>query len=167
MVKVSARLVKDARTAAGLTQAELARRAGTSQPTIAAYESGDKVPTAGTLERLLRASGARLTAIVSPGRSRRGTLGRLIRRRRQEILDIAADHHAHNVRVFGSIARGEETARSDIDLLVDIEPGRSLLDQVRLQRALSQLLGMQVDVVTSSGLLPQDRKTILKEAISL
>lgn len=163
-MKLSAKLVKDARTASGLTQAELARRAGTSQPAIAAYEAGDKVPTVGTLERLLRASGAGLTAIVSPKISH-GSLRRLVLQRRQEILDIVAEHGGRNVRIFGSLARDEETERSDIDLLVDMELGRSLLDQVRLRRALSELLGVQVDVVTSRGLLPRDH--ILKEAISL
>ena len=59
---LSATLIKEARTAAGLTQAELARRAGTSQPAVAAYESGNKIPTVITLERLLRVAGATLTA---------------------------------------------------------------------------------------------------------
>lgn len=164
-MSIAARLIREARTAAGLTQAELARRAGTSQPAIAAYESGNKMPRVATLERLLAATGANLTA--SPARERTrpsGRLARLLAEHRQEILALAARHHARNVRVFGSVARGEEVERSDIDLLVDMEADRSLIDQVRLRRELSELLGVDVDVVTSAGLLPRDEGTIVQEA---
>jgi uncharacterized protein len=164
---LSAKLIREARTAAGMTQAELARRAGTSQPAIAAYEAGDKIPTVATLERLLLAAGVSLTATRPPDERRTTRLRRLLHERRREILDVAARHHAGNVRVFGSVARGEETDRSDIDLVVDMEAGRSLLDQVRLRRALSQLLGVDVDVVTSGGLLDRDRNTILEEAVPI
>jgi predicted nucleotidyltransferase/DNA-binding XRE family transcriptional regulator len=166
-VTLSAKLIKEARTSAGLTQAELARRAGTSQPTVAAYESGAKVPTVGTLERLLRVAGARLNAQPARGKPRTVSLLRLLRKHRQNVLDLAAKHHATNVRVFGSVARGDATSVSDIDLLVDMEPGCSLLDQVRLRRALSERLGVEVDVVTSSGLFERDRKTILFGAVPL
>lgn len=164
---LSAQLIREARSAAGMTQTELAKRARTSQSAIAAYESGAKIPTVATLERLLRAAGAELTASPARGGQRTTRLSRLLHERRQEILEVAADHHASNVRVFGSIARGEETDRSDVDLLVDMEPGRSLLDQVRLRRALSQLLGVEVDVVTSGGLRERDGNTIVKEAVPI
>jgi predicted nucleotidyltransferase len=164
---LAARLIKEARTAAGLSQAELARRAGTSQPTIAAYESGTKVPTAGTLERVLGAMGTGLSARRPAGRRRAADLRRLLLERRQQILDIVANHHAANVRVFGSLARGEETPRSDIDLLVDMDAEGSLLDQVRLRRALSELLDVDVDLVTSGGLLEADRATIGREAVPI
>jgi predicted nucleotidyltransferase len=159
-------LIREARVSAGLTQAELARRAGTSQPTIAAYESGDKNPTAATLERVLRAAGSSLALNRREGREPR-PLARLIRERRREILQLAAQHHARNLRVFGSVARGSESGGSDIDFLVDMEPGRSLLDQVRLRRALTNLLGVEVDVVTSAGLLERDRRSTLDEAIPI
>jgi predicted nucleotidyltransferase/DNA-binding XRE family transcriptional regulator len=159
---LSARLIKQARTGAGLTQGELARRAATSQPAIAAYEAGVKIPTAATLDRLLRAAGNELTATPS-GDAPAKDLRRVLLERRSEIVDLATSHHASNVRVFGSVARREETDQSDIDLLVDMEPNRSLLDQVRLQRALSELLGVQVDLLTSGGLLERDR-AILEDA---
>ncbi len=162
---LSAKLIKEARSAAGMTQTELAGRAGTSQSAIAAYESGAKIPTVATLERLLRAAGAGLISSRSRDGQRTSRLRRLLHEHRQEILEVAANHHASNVRVFGSVARGEETDRSDVDLLVDMEPGRSLLDQVRLRRAVSELLGVEVDVVTSAGLLERDRHTILNEAV--
>jgi predicted nucleotidyltransferase/DNA-binding XRE family transcriptional regulator len=166
-VILSAKLIKEARASARITQAELARRAGTSQPTVAAYESGDKVPTVATIERLLRAMGASLSASHIQGIRRTGRLRRLLQEHRQEILDLAERHHAGNVRVFGSVARGEESDQSDIDLLVDVEVDRSLLEQVRLRRAISELLGVDVDLLTSGGLLERDRATILEEAVPI
>jgi len=160
-------LIRRARREAGLTQAELARRAATSQSAVAAYESGAKTPTVETLERLLRAAGQRLESGPSPTRKTRSTrLARELHQHRSAILKVAREHHASNVRVFGSVARGQATSSSDIDLLVDMDPGSSLLDQVRLRRALVQLLGTEVDVVSSSGLLPHD-SPILDEAVPL
>ena len=164
---LAARLIKEARAAAGLTQAELARRAGTSQPTIAVYEAGDKVPNVSTLERVLGVTGTTLTASRSRAARPSGRLRLLLEQRRDEILELAARHHARNVRVFGSVARGEETETSDVDLLVDMDPGRSLLDQVRLRRALAELLVVEVDVVTTGGLLERDEGTILGEVVPL
>lgn len=164
---MAARLIKDARTGAGFTQSELAERAGTSQPTIAAYEAGSKVPTVSTLERVLRATGTNLVASRPSSGLPSGRLRGLLERRRNEIVELAARHHARNVRVFGSVARGEETGTSDVDLLVDMDPGGSLLDQVRLRRDLRELLGVDVDVVTSGGLLERDRATILPEAVPI
>ena len=86
---------------------------------------------------------------------------------RDEILDIAARHGARNVRVFGSFARGNARPDSDIDLLVDLEPGRSLLDHVGLWQDLEELLGRRVDVVVDGGLSPHLEKRILAEATPL
>ncbi len=86
---------------------------------------------------------------------------------RHTILRIAAKHGAHNVRVFGSMSRGEETDCSDLDLLVDLEPGRSLLDQVGLKQELEQLLQRKVDVVVEGGLSPYLEERILSEAVPL
>lgn len=164
---VGSELIKRARKEAGLTQAELARRAATSQSAVAAYESGAKTPAVGTLERLLRAAGQRLGSGPVPTSKGRSThLVRILRRHRNAILAIAREHHVSNVRVFGSVARGQESLGSDIDLLVDMDPDGSLLDQVRLRRALIELLGVEVDVLSSSGLLPRD-SAILDEAVSL
>ena len=90
-----------------------------------------------------------------------------IRRRRDEILRVAAEHGAHNVRVFGSIVRGEAGERSDLDLLVKLEDGRSLLDHVALKQDLEDLLGGEVDVVTEGGLHRLLRERILAEAVAL
>lgn len=166
-MRIGPELIRQARRAAGLTQAELARRASTSQSAVAAYESGAKTPTVETLERLLRAAGQRLGSGPAPAPRRRSSrLSRTLRAHRQRILAIAREHHASNVRVFGSVARGQESSSSDIDLLVDMDPGGSLLDQVRLRRALIELLGAEVDVMSSRGLLPRD-SAILDEAVPL
>ena len=82
-------------------------------------------------------------------------------------MRLAAECGAGNVRVFGSVARGETDSRSDVDLLVDLEPGRSLLDLARLQRKLEELLTIPVDVVSSRGLRERVRETVLRDALPL
>lgn len=86
---------------------------------------------------------------------------------RQDIIAVAAKHGAHNVCVFGSVARGEAGPDSDIDLIVDMEPGRSLLDLSALWNDLNTLLGMPVDVVTEKGLRTLIRTRVLKDAVRL
>ena len=91
----------------------------------------------------------------------------LLEIKREEILQLAARHGAHNVRVFGSVARGEVTKDSDVDLLVDMEPECSLLDMVSLQVALRELLGRKVDVVTEASIYWLIRRRVLREARAL
>ena len=87
--------------------------------------------------------------------------------RREEILYTAKKYGAFNVRVFGSIARGEADTQSDIDLLVDMEPGRSLFDLGGLLTDLQTVLGRDVDVVTERGLRGRIRERVLREAVLL
>jgi len=89
---------------------------------------------------------------------------KLLQDKKDEILRIAALHGASNVRVFGSVARGDAGASSDIDFLVDMEPGRSLLDRGALIADLRELLGRKVDVVTEEGIYWILKRRILKEA---
>ena len=91
----------------------------------------------------------------------------LLKTKRGEILRLAAERGARNVRVFGSVARGEADEKSDIDFLVDMEPGRSLFDMGGLLMDLRDLLGREVDVVTEKGLKQRIRERVLKEAIPL
>lgn len=91
----------------------------------------------------------------------------LIRQKRQEIIHLAAKHGAHNVRVFGSAARGEAGPSSDIDLLVELESGRSLLDHVALVQDLEDLLCRRVDVVTERSLHWYIRDRVIEEAVRL
>ena len=88
----------------------------------------------------------------------------MLQSKRLEILQIAARHGATNVRVFGSVARGNARPDSDVDFLVTLEANRSLLDLVRLLRELQTLLNCPVDVVTEAGLRPRLRPQVLKEA---
>jgi hypothetical protein len=90
-----------------------------------------------------------------------------LRSRRAEILDIARKHGARNVRIFGSVARGDAGPDSDVDILVELEPGRSLLDHAALMLDLSDLLGCKVDVVTDRGIRPRIRDRVLLEAVPL
>jgi len=93
------------------------------------------------------------------------TTEQLVKRKREEILRVSAQHGARNVRIFGSVARGEADEASDIDFLVEMEPGRSLLDLGGLQVELESLLGRHVDVVTVRGLKARIRSTVLREAV--
>jgi predicted nucleotidyltransferase len=92
------------------------------------------------------------------------TVGDLLVKKREDVLRLAARRGAHNVRVFGSVARSEAHAGSDVDFLVDVEPGRSLLDVVGLWQDLEDLLRCKVDLVTDGGLSPYLRDRILREA---
>ena len=87
--------------------------------------------------------------------------------KRDQILRVAARHGARHVRVFGSVARGEADERSDIDFLVDLEPGRTLFDLGGLLMDLRDLLGRDVDVVTERGLKTRIRTRVLQEAVAL
>ncbi len=91
----------------------------------------------------------------------------IVGEKRDEILRIAASHGARNVRVFGLAARRQLTEDSDVDFLVDLEPGRSLLDLAALMLELEELLGRPVDIGTTKGLKPRYRERILSEAVPL
>jgi predicted nucleotidyltransferase len=94
-------------------------------------------------------------------------LNQLLQEKREAILQLAAKHGARNVRVFGSVARREADEQSDIDFLVEMEPGRSLLDMGGLLMELRELLGREVDIVTERGLKPRIRERVLQEAVAL
>ena len=91
----------------------------------------------------------------------------LLKDRREDILRIAAQHGAHNVRVFGSVARGEADSQSDIDLLVEFKRGTTLLGHAALVQELEELLGIKVDVVSERGLRDRVRDRVLREAVAI
>lgn len=90
-----------------------------------------------------------------------------LKEKREEILEIAARRGARNVRVFGSVARGEADEQSDIDLLVTFDPGTGLLQYMALIRELREFLGRRVDVADDGGLHPWVRERVLGEAVPL
>ena len=90
-----------------------------------------------------------------------------IRGRRKEILRIAARHGAHNVRLFGSVVRGDAAADSDVDFLVRLDDDRSLIEHIALIRELEDLLGCRVDVVTEDALHRVIRARVLAEGVPL
>lgn len=164
-------LLRDARRRAGLTQAELARRAGVTQSVISAYESGARQPSLPTLARLVAATGLELAIGVRkpvPARARlTGPLGRRVVQHRRALKRAASSRAASNLRVFGSVARGEETVDSDVDLLVDLAPGTGLLGLAALERDLAEILDARVDVVPASDLKPGVAREVLAEAVPL
>ena len=91
----------------------------------------------------------------------------VLKAHRDEILAIATLHGATNVRVFGSVGRGEDGPDSAVDFIVDLENGRSLLDLAKLPVDLEHLLHRRVDVVTENGLHPHVKEPILREAVAL
>jgi uncharacterized protein len=95
-----------------------------------------------------------------------GPLRILVESKREQVMVIAARHHASRVRLFGSAARGEDTPDSDIDLLVDFDQQSSLFDLMRMSRELEELLGRPVDIVSAGGLKSRDR-AILAESVDL
>lgn len=145
--------IRAARLAAGVSQAELARRAGTSQPAVNRYEHGRTTPSAATAERLIRAC----EASVRPSE--------LLANNRERVLRLAAAHGALRVLVFGSVARGDDDAESDIDLLVEIPRERlRLLDLLELGHEVSDALGVEVDIGTPEMLKPSIRDEVMAEA---
>jgi predicted nucleotidyltransferase len=91
----------------------------------------------------------------------------ILKSKREDILRIAAKYGASNVRVFGSVARGEAGPESDVDLLIDFEPGRSLMDHVALLQDLEDILSLKVDVVNEKALHHRIRDRVLREATPL
>lgn len=137
---------------AGLSQRALAVRAGVPQPNIAAYESGRRIPSAGTLDRLA-------AVLDAPTFDR-------IRDARAAIITAAHARRLSDVRVFGSVARGQAGAESDVDLLVHPAADASMFDLAGFMVELEQLLGVKVDVVSDRGSGPvMDR--IRAEAVPL
>jgi uncharacterized protein len=168
--------LRQARFDANLSQVDLATRAGTSQPALARYETGSALPTLPTLERLLAACGRRLEIQTPPAQpsapttSMRGQLGPQadkLRHQRRRLLDAAERHGVGHVRAFGSLARGQARADSDVDLLVNLKPGRTLLDLAAFRREAAEILDLPVDVATADMLKARIRDEVLSEALPL
>lgn len=166
----AARLLRRARELAGLTQDELASRAGVSQSVISAYETGRREPGMRMLRRLIEASGQELSVDVETTRSLGGAdtaVGRALRRHRSALRSVVAKYGATNVRLFGSVARGDDGLDSDVDLVVDLPEDTSLLELIALRRELAELLNAPVDVVPARSLRPEVAAAVARDAIRL
>lgn len=131
-------IVRELREAAGISQAELARRSGITQSNISAYESGRRRASEEMLERLRRAT--------------RPLPHDALASRRDELRALALRYGLTNVRVFGSAARGTDRPDSDLDIVVTRAPGTGLMALAAFAERASGLLGVEVDVVTDGGL---------------
>lgn len=134
-----------------MSQSQLARAAGVPQPNLSAYENRRRTPTPEVLDRITRALAGRPSE--------------RLRQHHDEVLATIAEHRATNPRVFGSVARGEDSPGSDLDLLVEFAPNASLLDEVGLRLALSDLLGVSVDVVAADTLRGEFGERVLAQAV--
>lgn len=165
-------MIRDARHRARLSQTDLARRAGVAQSVISAYESDRREPGLAMLSKLIEATGHQLTINLEPLPGRRlglpdTPLGRRLRRHRRAVAALAERRGVRNVRVFGSVARGEDRDGSDIDLLVDVDDGVGLVAIAGLARELADLLGVPIDVVPADSLKRAVRADVLAEALPL
>ncbi len=172
MVERAAAVIRKARRRSGLSQAELARRAGMTQPVISAYESGRREPSLSMLAKLVESAGFDLHVdLVRNGDVPPGLpdtpVGRTLRRRRRAILQAAERRGATNVRVFGSVARGTDTESSDVDVLVDLSSDVGIVGLIGLEREISEIVGREVDVVPAANLKPGVATRALAEAIPL
>lgn len=133
-----ANTVRQLREEAGLSQAELAARSGVAQPNIAAYEAGRRRASAAMVERLRRAA--------------RPLPHQALAEHRQELVTLAGNYGLTNLRVFGSVVRGADGPGSDLDILVTRSPGVGLMGLAAFAERATELLGVEVDVVTDGGL---------------
>jgi uncharacterized protein len=164
-------LLRRARTRGRLSQAELAARAGVTQSVVSAYESGHRQPALTTLAALIEAAGYELVVSVrrQPQRLSRlsGPVGRRVRRKRRDLVAAAAAHDVTNLRVFGSVARGQDRPDSDVDLLADLPPGMGLFGLGRVQADLEAILGSPVDLVPARDLKPGVRARAEADLVAL
>lgn len=165
-------LLREARRRAGLSQSELAARAGVTQSVVSEYEADKRQPAVPTLARLVAATGHELTlALERRDPAVRGLpdtpLGRRLRQHRKALLEAVRDAGASNLRVFGSVARGEDGPDSDVDLLVDLPEQTSLFAVLALEGTLERILNVKVDLAPVSSLKPRVRDEALADAVAL
>jgi len=164
-------MLRKARRQTGLSQVELAMRAGVTQSVISAYESGHRQPAIPALAALVDAAGYELVVDVrrQPRRLGRlsGPVGRRVRRRRHDLIAAAAAHGVRNLRVFGSVARGEDRPDSDVDLLADLPPDLGLFELGRVEAELEAILGSRVDLIPADDLKLGTRERVERDLVAL
>jgi predicted nucleotidyltransferase/DNA-binding XRE family transcriptional regulator len=166
MNETAASTIRGARARAGLTQVQLAARANVAQSVVSAYESSGREPSLETLRKLVAAAGFDLDVRLVPSAStspRRKSVDNTASR----LLIALSALGASNVRLFGSVARGDDGPNSDIDLLVEVEPDVGLFALGRMRSEAERILGSSVDIVPANSLKPDVAERVLAEAISL
>lgn len=167
----AAELLREARARSGLTQAQLAARAGVQQSVVSVYESGRRQPALATLAALVAATGYELDLRIRRGPTGlarlRGPVGRRVLRHRDELVALADRHGVRILGVFGSVARGQDRDDSDVDLLVDIPTDMGLLGVGRLEADIERLLDASVDLVPAADLKPEIRRSVDADLVAL
>ena len=154
-------MVRDARRHAGLTQVELARRAGVTQSMVSAYENDRREPGFSTLDRLLRAAGHRLVCEAVEADEPPVTVDDL-RRRRDAVIELLEAGGARNPRVVASAAQGiEGSAPGDLLVVVDLDPHVGAVGLISLERQLARLVGRSVDLAPATALTASRARTVV------
>ena len=159
-------MIREARTRARLTQNQLAVQANVTQSVVSAYESSKREPSFGTLKRLVSAAGFDLEVMLNPSTSRSAQRTSLDRNR-APLMRALEKLGASNIRLFGSLARGDERAESDIDVLVDVGPEVGLFALGQMRSEAERILGANVDIVPANSLKPDVLDRVLAEAVPL
>ena len=163
-------MLRAARTHAGLSQASLAARSGVSQSVISVYEAGRRQPSLPMLTSLVEATGCDLELRIHqrpPSARLNGPIGRRLLKQRAHVLHTVEQYGVQLLGVFGSVARGQETTTSDVDLLVTLPRGMGLIGMGRVASELSKLIGANVDLVPADGLKDGVRKNVLADLVVL
>ena len=151
---------------AGLTQTELAVRANIAQSVVSAYESSSREPSLETLRRLVTATGFDMDIVLIPA-TPKSPRKLSVEQNQARLRRVLRRLGGRNVRLFGSVARGDDGPESDIDLLVDIGPTVGLFSLGRMRSEAERILGSSVDVVPANSLKPDVAERVLAEAIPL
>jgi predicted nucleotidyltransferase/DNA-binding XRE family transcriptional regulator len=155
--------IRAARERAGLTQAELAGRADVSQGVVSVYESGKREPSIRMIQRLVEAAGFDLSLTLTPAQPKSHLQVVVMRNRARLVRELRA-LGATNLRLFGSVGRGEDVPCSDIDLLVDVDQSTGLFALGLMRSRAEEILGTSVDIVPADGLKADAAARILSEA---
>lgn len=161
----AAGLLRHAREESGLTQAALARLAGMTQSVISEYENGRREPSFDAVDRLFSAAGLEIE--ISPRVEHRNRMLDQVLSHSDELRRALRPLGATRIRVFGSVARGDDSSSSDVDLVVDTAPTVSMFDLLRMRRAAEAVLGRAVDLVPFDGLKPAVAAAVEREAVVL
>ncbi|MDQ1571615.1 MAG: uncharacterized protein QOF79_2289 [Actinomycetota bacterium] len=166
MTQSAAAAIRDARMRAQMSQTELAARASMAQSVVSAYESSRREPSVEMLRKLVGAAGFELQLELTPSKTK-SPLQTVVDQNRLRLVRSLSKLGARNVRLFGSVARGDDGPESDIDLLVDINSNVGLFALGQMRGEAERILANSVDIVPANSLKPDVADRVLAEAIPL